>query len=57
MYLSNYDYFYSKLINFAVPETIDDRAINTGKKVSIFKKHENLSLAINSAKVLKIAQP
>ena len=49
--------FYSKLINFAVPETIDDRAINTGKKVSIFKKHENLSLAINSAKVLKIAQP
>ena len=57
MYLSNSDYFYSKLINFAVPETIDDRAINTGKKVSIFKKHENLSLAINSAKVLKIAQP
>jgi len=39
-----------KLINFAVPETIDDRAINTGKKVSLFKKHENLSLAINSAK-------
>jgi len=39
-----------KLINFAVPETIDDRAINTGKKVSLFKKHENLTLAITSAK-------
>ena len=55
MYLGlfNSDYFYSKLINFAVPETIDDRAINTGKKVSLFKKHENLSLAINSAKVFR----
>ena len=51
--LFNSDYFYSKLINFAVPETIDDRAINTGKKVSLFKKHENLSLAINSAKVFR----
>jgi len=39
-----------KLINFAVPETIDDRAINTGENLSLFKKHENLTLAITSAK-------
>ena len=42
---------FSKLINFAVPDTIDPRAINTGKKLSLFKKHENLTLAITSAKV------
>ena len=53
MYLSNYDYFNSKLINFAVPETIDDRAINYGESLHIMKKHENLTLAINSAKVFK----
>ena len=37
----------------AVPETIDPRAINQAKngKITIFKKHENLTLAINSAKV------
>ena len=51
--LFNSDYIYSKLINFAVPETIDARAINTGKKVSLFKKHENLTLAITSAKVFR----
>ena len=38
----------------AVPETIDPRAINKAKdgKITIFKKHENLTLAINSAKVV-----
>lgn len=43
-----------ELINMAVPETIDPRAINKAKngKVSIFKKHENLTLAINSAKAI-----
>ena len=37
----------------AVPDTIDPRAINKAKngKITIFKKHENLTLAINSAKV------
>ena len=37
----------------AAPDTIDMRAINKPKdgKMSIFKKHENLTLAINSAKV------
>jgi len=41
---------FCKLINFAVPETIDDRAINYGETLHIMKKHENLTLAINSAK-------
>ena len=43
----------SELINMAVPDTIDNRAINKTKngKISLFKKHENLTLAINSAKV------
>ena len=44
---------FSELINMAVPDTIDNRAINKTKngKISLFKKHENLTLAINSAKV------
>jgi len=43
-----------ELINMAVPETIDSRAINKAKngKVGIFRKHENLTLAINSAKAI-----
>ena len=42
----------------AVPDTIDPRAINKAKngKVTIFKKHENLTLAINSAKVITHTQ-
>jgi len=39
-----------KMINLAAPDTIDERVINKGKKISIFKQHENLTLAINSAK-------
>lgn len=38
-----------KMINLASPETIDDRAINKGKNISIFKRHENLTLALRSA--------
>eukprot|EP00092_Neocalanus_flemingeri_P000849 GFUD01000906.1.p1 GENE.GFUD01000906.1~~GFUD01000906.1.p1 ORF type:complete len:613 (-),score=215.60 GFUD01000906.1:166-2004(-) len=41
-----------KMINLAAPDTIDKRAINTGKNISIFKQHENLTLAINSAKAI-----
>merc|ERR1719249_46567 len=41
-----------KMINLAAPETIDERVINVGKKISIFKQHENLTLAINSAKAI-----
>jgi len=45
-----------KLINSAVPDTIDERAINKTKsgKLSVFKKHENLTLAIQSAKSIGI---
>jgi len=45
-----------ELINMAVPDTIDNRAINKTKngKISLFKKHENLTLAINSAKSIGI---
>merc|ERR1712037_764832 len=38
-----------KIINMAAPDTIDERVINKGKKISIFKQHENLTLARNSA--------
>jgi len=38
-----------KIINMAAPDTIDERAINKGKNISIFKQHENLTLARNSA--------
>ena len=41
-----------KMVNMAAPDTIDERVINTGKKISIFKQHENLTLAINSAKAI-----
>ena len=47
-------FVFSKLINFAVPDTIDPRVINLGSKLSLFKKLENLTLAINSAQVSKI---
>ncbi|TRY80405.1 hypothetical protein TCAL_07747 [Tigriopus californicus] len=40
------------LINFAVPDTIDPRVINKGPKLSVFKAHENLTLAITSAKAI-----
>merc|ERR1711962_1970032 len=38
-----------KIINLAATDTIDERAINKGKTVQIFKQHENLTLARNSA--------
>jgi len=38
-----------KIINMAAPDTIDERVINKGKNISIFKQHENLTLARNSA--------
>jgi len=42
------------LINLAKPDTIDERAINKGSKMSIFKRHENLTMAILSAKAIGI---
>merc|ERR1719394_7938 len=41
-----------KMINLAALDTIDERVINKGQKLSIFKRHENLTLAINSAKAI-----
>eukprot|EP00096_Caligus_rogercresseyi_P001931 TRINITY_DN1343_c0_g1_i1.p1 TRINITY_DN1343_c0_g1~~TRINITY_DN1343_c0_g1_i1.p1 ORF type:complete len:625 (+),score=143.30 TRINITY_DN1343_c0_g1_i1:96-1970(+) len=41
-----------KLINFVVADTIDTRVINTKKNLSVFQKHENLTLAINSAQAI-----
>ena len=40
---------HGQIVNLAVPDTIDERAINKGKNINLFKKHENLDLAINSA--------
>jgi hypothetical protein len=51
--MKKYIFFpFSKLINFAVPETIDPRAINKANKLSVFKKHENLTLGITSAQAI-----
>ena len=40
-----------RVINLAVPDTIDERVVNKGPKMSVFKKHENLTVAITSAQV------
>ncbi len=37
-----------KLINWAVPSTVDERAINKSK-LNLYTIHENLTLALNSA--------
>lgn len=42
----------SKLINDAVPETIDERALNKGPRLNPFQMTENNNLAINSAKAI-----
>ncbi|RUS18996.1 calponin homology domain-containing protein [Endogone sp. FLAS-F59071] len=42
----------SKLINDAVPDTIDERVLNTGKKMNQFKMIENNNIVINSAKAI-----
>lgn len=41
-----------KLINNAVPGTIDDRVINKKENLNIFQINENLRLAINAAKAI-----
>jgi plastin-3 len=41
-----------KLINFSVPNTIDERAINKGKSITIYQQLENLELALNSAEAI-----
>ncbi|XP_013406990.1 plastin-2 [Lingula anatina] len=37
-----------KMINLSVPDTIDERAINK-ENLNVYKRHENLMLALNSA--------
>lgn len=41
----------NKLINSAVPDTVDYRALNL-KGLNVYKIHENHTLAINSAKAI-----
>lgn len=42
----------SKLINVAVPGTIDERAINTKKALNPWERNENHTLCLNSAKAI-----
>lgn len=41
-----------KLINDAIPDTIDERVLNKGTNLNPFKKTENQCVAINSAKAI-----
>ena len=52
---SDFDFIYSKMINLSAPDTIDERAVNkakAGKALSIYKIHENMMLALNSARAI-----
>jgi len=43
------------MINLSAPDTVDERAINkpkSGKSLSIYKIHENMTLALNSAQAI-----
>ena len=42
----------SKLINVAVPGTIDERAINTKAVLNLWERNENHTLCLNSAKAI-----
>lgn len=42
----------SKLINVAVPGTIDERAINTKAVLNPWERNENHTLCLNSAKAI-----
>ena len=44
-------YVYSKVINYSCPETIDEQVINK-KDLTVDTKHENLTLALNSAQAI-----
>ena len=41
-------FLFSKIINHSCPDTIDERAINK-KNLTLYTKHENLTLALSSA--------
>lgn len=42
---------FCKIINHSCPDTIDERAINK-EKLTVYTKHENLTLALNSAQAI-----
>jgi plastin-1 len=44
--------FSSKLVNLSVANTIDERAINKGKSITIYQQLENCELALNSAEAI-----
>jgi len=44
-------HLFSKMVNRSQPGTIDERALNRGK-LNIYKIHENLTLALNSAQAI-----
>ncbi|CAE7649151.1 FIM3, partial [Symbiodinium microadriaticum] len=41
-----------KLINLAVPDTIDERALNKRDSLNVYQKTENNNLAVNAAKTI-----
>lgn len=45
-------WFISKLINVAVPGTIDERAINMKRVINPWERNENHTLCLNSAKAI-----
>lgn len=47
-----FDNYFSKLINVAVPGTIDERAINTKRVLNPWERNENHTLCLNSAKAI-----
>ena len=49
--MNKYNFLFSKLINIAVPKTIDERAINLNfSKQDIFRQSENLELGERARK-------
>jgi hypothetical protein len=45
-------HFLSKLINLAVPETIDERAINKKRSLNLWERNINHTLCLNSVKAI-----
>ena len=42
----------AKLINKAVPDTVDERAMNQGSSLNVYQMNENQNLVINAAKAI-----
>ena len=50
-YLHSCLIYHSKIINHSCPDTIDERTINK-KNLTLYTKHENLTLALNSSQAI-----